>query len=274
MHLTFGLPRPATLLACCLPLVAGLWGNVQAATLLKGEGLVLDTPCLSKLHVTSSASLPGSVQLQQPLPAGITATVGQDHVILISQKGCTATTPLTSQLTVNTSPELPLTIDNAGRSAILVDDRTGTLFVRAGSAPVELGKAGELGLVSASGGPITIRTLAESARIRSEASAPVTIQDITAPAIALYLGGSAAFTAQAGHLQALEITSASTADAVVHATTDVGVFHILSSGNILVDKVSGTLATERDGSGKIVPDAAAPPPPNHATRVTVIPDKG
>ncbi|WP_406237686.1 hypothetical protein ACF3NX_10295 [Acetobacter orientalis] len=273
MRFEFCLPRPACLLAYGVLLVVAASGSVQAATTLKGEGLVINAPCLSTLHITANATQPSSVQIDQPLPAGISTSMGKDNVITLTQKNCTASSPLAPPLTLSTRPELPLTIENAGRSAVVVDDRTGTLFVQAGSAPVELGKSGELGLVSASTGPITIRTLADSARIRSEVAAPVTIKAITAPAIALYLGGKASFTAESGHLQALEITSASTQDALVHATTDVGVFHVQSSGNIIVDKVSGTLATERDGSGKIIPDAAAPPPPEHATRVTVIPEK-
>lgn len=248
-------------------------GSALAATTLKGQGLVINTPCLSALAVTSSTSLPGTVQIMQDLPAGVTVSTGKNGVITVSQQGCTATRTLGPKLVVATRPDLPLTIEDAGRTAIMLADRTGPVFMRTGSAPAEMGKAGELGLVSASSGPVTIRTLSDSARIRSEVAAPITIKAITAPAIALYLGGTATFTAESGHLQALEITSASTGNAVMHGTTDVGVFHTLSSGNILVDAVHGTLATERDGSGQIIANAAQPPAPDHATRVTAIPDK-
>lgn len=258
-------------MVCSAAMLLALSVPAHAATNLKGRALVITAPCLSKLHITTSDTLPEAVLIDQPLPRGISATVGQDGTITVSQNGCTATASLTSSLTITTRPDLPLIIAEAGRSAVLLDDRTGTVFIRAGSGPVEMGKAGELGLVSASTGPLTIRTLSDSARIRSEKAAPVTIRKITAPAIALYLGGSATFDGQAGHLQALEITSDSTGDAVMHGETDVGVFHIMSSGNIIVDKVGDTLATQRDGSGKIIPDAAAPPPPARSTHVTVIP---
>ncbi|KAA8392656.1 hypothetical protein FKW22_13370, partial [Acetobacter sp. DmW_125124] len=68
----------------------------------------------------------------------------------------------------------------------------------------------------------------------------------------IYLGGSASFTTQQGKLEALEITSNSTADAVFHGETSVAALHVENAGNILVDKATGTLATERDGKGKIV----------------------
>ncbi|WP_140329625.1 hypothetical protein [Acetobacter tropicalis] len=263
------------LLASCAALIGpflALYSSpAHAAVDLDGKGVSISTPCLSNLHVAASTAIHGAVQLPDTLPPGVTAKIGPDNVVYITQANCTAATPLASALTLTTRPSTPLTIDNAGRTAVLLDDRKSTVFIRAGSAPVEMGKAGELGLVSASTGPITIRTLSDSARIRSETAAPITIRAITAPALALYLGGSATLTAQSGHLQALEITSASTGDAVMHGDTDVGVFHVMSSGSIIVNKVSGTLATERDGSGKIIPDASAPPARTHADRVTAIP---
>lgn len=236
------------------------------ATSLTGKALTISTPCLNHLHITTSDSLSDAVQITQPLPAGIKADVNKDHVVVISQQTC----PLTGDLTITTQPSLPLTIENSGSTAITLDDRKGTVFVRAGSAPFTMGRAAELGLVSDSTGPITITTLSDSARIRSTVSAPVTIKTITAPAIALYLGGSATFTGESGKLQALEITSASTGDAVLKGETDVGMFHSLSSGNIVIDKVTGTLAIQRDGSGKVITDAATPRR-THSDRVSVIP---
>ncbi|GAA09738.1 hypothetical protein ATPR_2742 [Acetobacter tropicalis NBRC 101654] len=271
MHSAARLVHIVSRAALILPFLALATRPAHAAVELDGKGVSISTPCLTRLHVAASTDIHGAAQLPDVLPSGVTATVGKDNVIYITQTNCTAATPLASALTVTTRPTTPLTIDNADRTAVLLDDRKSTVFIRAGSAPVEMGKAGELGLVSTSTGPITIRILSDSARIRSETAAPVTIRAITAPALALYLGGSATFTAQSGHLQALEITSASTGNAVMHGTTDVGVFHVMSSGSIIVDKVGDTLATERDGSGKIIPDASAPPPRTHADRVTAIP---
>lgn len=261
------LPFSRALLAgLCLALPLCI-APARAAPPVKGPGLMVRTPCLQSLHIVSKAGQAEPVHLEPGFPADITRAIAPDGTITLAQKNCSRR----GSLTVSTRPDIPLTIEDAGSTNIVVEDRTGTVFIHAGSGTLALGRTGELGLVSQSSGPITISTLSDSARIRSEQSAPVTITRINAPALALYLGGSASFTAGSGQLQALEITSRSTGNAVFHGVTDVGLFHVEQSGAISVDKVTGALATERDGSGKIISDAAAPAPRTHADKVNVLP---
>nr|WP_025825318.1 hypothetical protein [Acetobacter persici] len=248
-------------------LLAGLTSRLDAATSLNTHALVVHTPCLQNLHLLSNSKQSEIARIEGTTPQDITLTPSVEGATTLTQHTCSHS----GTLTVSVRPDVSLTIDDAGTTNITLADRTGPTFIHAGSGTLNLGKTGELGLFSDSSGPITISTLAESARIRSEQSAPVTITTIAAPALALYLGGSASFTAGAGHLKALEITSASTKDAVFHGVTDVGMFHVQHSGGISVDKVTGALATERDGSGKIISDAAAPAPSVRADRANVLP---
>nr|WP_298798902.1 hypothetical protein [uncultured Acetobacter sp.] len=258
-------PQRTLLTAFCLALsVCG--GSAGAATSLKSRALVVHTPCLQSLHIVSNRNQSEVASIAGKMPQDITLATGADGVTTLSQNVCTQN----GSLTVSTRPDVALTIDDAGSTNITVEDRTGTVFVHAGSGAVALGKTGELGLFSASSGSINISTLAASARIRSEQSAPITIAHIAAPALALYLGGSASFNASSGQLKALEITSNSTGDAIFRGITDAGMFHVQQSGNISVDKVTGALATERDGSGKIISDAATPAPRNQTDRVNVM----
>ncbi|WP_086653981.1 hypothetical protein [Acetobacter malorum] len=254
-------PQRAMLAAFCF-LLSTAGGYAEAATTL-----LVHTPCLQNLHLVSNSKLAEAARIEGPIPPGVTLTTAANGETTLNQTTC----PRSGTLTVSVRPDISLTIDDAGTTNITVADRTGPTFIHAGSGTLMLGKTGELGLFSDSSGPITISTLAESARIRSEQSAPVTINTVAAPALALYLGGSASFTARGGQLKALEITSSSTGDAVFHGVTDVGMFHVEQSGGISVDKVTGPLATERDGSGKIISDAAAPPPLTRADRANVLP---
>lgn len=258
--------RRVALAAFCLFLSAS-GSFAEAAAGQQSRGLVVHTPCLQNLHLLSNRSQSEMARAEGALPKDVTLTTAADGVTTLRQQTC----PRSGTLTVSVRPDISLTIDDAGTTNITVADRTGPTFIHAGSGSLTLGKTGELGLFSDSSGPITISTLAESARIRSEQSAPVTIHTVAAPALALYLGGSASFTANTGQLKALEITSSSTGDAVFHGVTDVGMFHVEQSGGISVDKVTGPLATERDGSGKIISDAAAPPPLTRADRANVLP---
>ncbi|MFE8873041.1 hypothetical protein ACE4RV_07720 [Acetobacter persici] len=261
------LPLQRALLAAFTVLLAGAGHYAHAATHTEHPLLLIHTPCLQNLHLLSNGRQAEAAHIEGTLPREITLTTAENGTTTLTQHSCTRS----GTLTVSLWPEISLTIDDAGTTNITLEDRTGPTFIHAGSGTLTLGKTGELGLFSDSSGPISISTLAESARIRSEQSAPVTITTIAAPALALYLGGSASFTAGAGHLKALEITSASTKDAVFHGVTDVGMFHVQRSGGISVDKVTGALATERDGSGKIISDAAAPAPSVRADKANVLP---
>ncbi|GFE92827.1 hypothetical protein [Acetobacter persici] len=266
MFTRIALSQRAMLIAFAL-LLAGLTSRLDAATSLNTHALVVHTPCLQSLHLLSNSKQSEIAHIEGTTPQGITLAPSVEGTTTLTQHTCSHS----GTLTVSVRPDVSLTIDDAGTTNITLEDRTGPTFIHAGSGTLTLGKTGELGLFSDSSGPITISTLAESARIRSEQSAPVTITTIAAPALALYLGGSASFTAGAGHLKALEITSASTKDAVFHGVTDVGMFHVQRSGGISVDKVTGALATERDGSGKIISDAAAPAPSVRADKANVLP---
>ncbi|GAN67939.1 hypothetical protein AA0473_2032 [Acetobacter orleanensis NRIC 0473] len=265
----YSFSQRTTLAAFCCLLSGGLFsafsGGVRCAEAT--TTLVVHTPCLQSLHILSDHAQSEAARIDGKTPAAITLKTADNGATTLAQSRCTGA----DSLTVSVRPEISLTIDNAGTTNITMEDRTGPTFIHAGSGTLKLGKTGELGLFSDSSGPITISTLADSARIRSEQSAPITITSIAAPALALYLGGSASFTASSGHLKALEITSASTKDAVFHGVTDVGLFHVQQSGGISVDKVTGALATERDGSGKIISDAAAPPPRVRADKANVLP---
>lgn len=258
--------RRAALAAFCLFLAAS-GSFAKAASGQQNRGLLVHTPCLQSLHLVSNRLQSEMARAEGALPQDVTLITAPDGVTTLRQQTCTNS----GTLTISVRPDISLTIDDAGTTNITVADRTGPTFIHAGSGILTLGKTGELGLFSDSSGPITISTLAESARIRSEKSAPVTIHTVAAPALALYLGGSASFTANGGQLKALEITSSSTGDAVFHGVTEVGMFHVEQSGGISVDKVTGPLATERDGSGKIISDAAAPPPLTRADRANVLP---
>ncbi|WP_156478091.1 hypothetical protein [Acetobacter malorum] len=254
------LPRVVLAAVCFLLSMTG--GYAEAA-----PTLLVHTLCLQSLHLVSNGKLAEAAHVEDGAPLDISLTTAANGAVTLTQTTCTNS----GTLTVSVRPDISLTIDDAGMTNITVADRTGPTFIHAGSGTLTLGKTGELGLFSDSSGPITISTLAESARIRSEKSAPVTIHTVAAPALALYLGGSASFTANGGQLKALEITSSSTGDAVFHGVTEVGMFHVEQSGGISVDKVTGPLATERDGSGKIISDAAAPPPLTRADRANVLP---
>ena len=249
-----------------LALIFCVASPARAAQPLYGKNLIVSAPCLSALHITTSATLRSDAEPEHPVPAGVTITTDpKTSSIVIIQKECAA-----QPLTIKTRPELPLTLDNTGKTPVTLDDRSSTVFIKAGSAPLEMGRAGELGLI-ATGGPVTIRTLSASARIREEASATLTINEVAAPALALYLGDQSSFLAKAGHLQALEVTSASTKNAVFHITTEIGIFRTVSEGDIVVDRVSGTLATERGSSGRIMPNAAAPRGKQRADTANALP---
>ena len=133
-----------------------------------------------------------------------------------------------------------------------LDNRTGAVVGHAGAGLTQLGTAETLDLISEATGQITIPTLPESARLRSTGSANITVNKANGTALSVYLGGASAFMAHSGKLKALEITSASTQDAIFHGETEVAALHVENSGSIIVDKASGTLATERDGPGQIL----------------------
>lgn len=232
----------ALCLAIFLPSVACEAEKNQSPT------LNIAASCLNSLHIRAQKGVTRPEPENGQWPTGIQLTANPDGSLSVTGQSCGADT----NLTLTTSPNMPLVITSTGKASIQMDDRKSPVFLQAGSGAVTLGRAAELNVVSDSTGAITIPVLADSARLRSTLSAPFNIGKVQAPALAVYIGGSAAFTAQQGTLEALEITSNSTADAVFHGETSVAALHVENAGNILVDKATGTLATERDGKGKIV----------------------
>ncbi|GBR46915.1 hypothetical protein CSR02_13345 [Acetobacter pomorum] len=210
--------------------------------------LNIAAPCLNGLHIRAQKGITQPEPENGTWPAGIQLASNPDGSFSLTGQSCLADT----NVTLTTPPTMPLVIISTGPTSIQVDDRKSPVFLQAGSGAVTLGRTAELNVASDSTGTITIPVLADSARLRSTVSAPFNIGNVQAPALAVYLGGSASFTTQQGRLEALEITSNSTADAVFHGETSVAALHVENTGNILVDKATGTLATERDGKGKIV----------------------
>ena len=235
--------------------LVGLPAHVRAAT-QQGRQLDVDIACLDRLHIGVGHDLKDRIETTGPWPAGIQATTSADGTIHLTRPTC-PTKPET--LDITTPSAMALSIRNAGNASMTLDDRTGPAAVRVGNGPARLGRAEELDVLSEGTGAITIPLLDTSARIHSTGSADVTIEKADAKALALYLGGSSSFVMQTGHVQALEITSASTRDAVFHGESAITALHVLGKGSILVDRATGTLATERDGPGKILVNTSAQP---------------
>ncbi|ATI12938.1 MULTISPECIES: hypothetical protein [Acetobacter] len=234
--------------AMALCLAVFLPSTACGAEKTRTPALNIAAPCLNSLHIRAQKGVTQPEPANGQWPTGLQLATNSDGSLSLAGQNCQADT----NLTLTTPPNMPLVITSTGRTAIQVDDRKGPVFLQAGSGAVTLGRTAELNVTSDSTGAITIPVLADSARLRSTLSAPFMIGKVQAPALAIYLGGSASFTTQQGKLEALEITSNSTADAVFHGETSVAALHVENAGNILVDKATGTLATERDGKGKIV----------------------
>ncbi|MFT9417720.1 GIN domain-containing protein [Acetobacter sp.] len=251
MHHSLALPR-RTAVFCALALC--LSAGAQART-LPGQRVQVSAPCLSSLHVVTDSTLSDGVDIPGAWPTGLQSATAADGTITLTQTGCTSG----QNLELHTPSAMPLAIDSPQATRIVIDDRKGSMSIQSGSGGIELGLTGPIDLASDSSGPIRIDTLAGSARLRSTTSAPITIRQIKAPALAVYLAGTASLSAPAGTLKALDITNAGKGNASFGGTTDVAALHVLGSGNINVHKATGIVATERDGKGRIdinLPDAS------------------
>ncbi|MFH7811268.1 MULTISPECIES: hypothetical protein [Acetobacter] len=251
MHHSPALPR-RTAVFCALALC--LSAGAQARP-LPGQRVQVSAPCLSSLHVVTDSTLSDGVDIPGAWPTGLQSATAADGTITLTQTGCTSG----QNLALHTPSAMPLAIDSPQATRIVIDDRKGSMSIQSGSGGIELGLTGPIDLASDSSGPIRIDTLAGPARLRSTTSAPITIRQIKAPALAVYLAGTASLSAPAGTLKALDITNAGKGNASFGGTTDVAALHVLGSGNISVHKATGIVATERDGKGRIdinLPDAS------------------
>ena len=243
MQHSFAMPRFAFVLC-----TVGLCLTTAAhARTIPGQRVQVSAPCLDRLHIVTDRALSGAVAVQGTWPTGLQSTTAADGTITLAQAGC----PGGQSLELHTPSAMPLAIDSPQATRILIDDRTGPMSIQAGSGALDAGRTGAIDLATDSSGPIHIGTLAGSARLRSTTSAPITIDQTDAPALAVYLAGTAGLSAPSGTLKALDINNTGKGHASFGGTTGVAVLHVQGDGGISVHKATGTLATERDGKGRI-----------------------
>ncbi|MFT8675557.1 MAG: hypothetical protein ABF990_05925 [Acetobacter sp.] len=229
-------------------------------TRLSGQRVEISLVCPGTLDVSASKGLDDQVDVSGTWPRGVTHDTAPDGTLYITQRTCEGDTALA----VATPPDMPLAINSSGAASLHIGDRKGLLSLQAGPGPVRIGTVGGLDLATNSSGPVSIGAVTGSARVAATGSAPIEIGRIKADALMLSLAGSAGFVAHTGTLKALQITNASTHDAVFHGTTDTAALHVQAGGSIVVDKATGILATERDGPGRISVNEPADPPPEPA----------
>lgn len=214
----------------------------------KGKRLVIDISCLDRLYIRTRSSLEGSIKNITPWPKGLQISTDSKGTISLKRTTC----PDGGFLNIVTAPHMPIIVQNAGNASITIASHLeAPVAVRVGNGPALLGDAKELDVFSHASGPITIPLFTTSARIHATGSAVITIQRVQATALFLFLGGTSRFIAQTGQIKALEIVSKSSNDAVFHGKSGVTALYVLGKGNITVDTVNGSVATERDGPGKI-----------------------
>ncbi|WP_338332442.1 hypothetical protein [Acetobacter sp. LMG 32666] len=249
MRHSSALPRLTVVLCTlglCLPPAAH-------ARNIPGHRVQVSAPCLNSLHVVTDNALSGGVDVGGNWPTGLQSTTAEDGTITLTQTGC----PVGQNLELHTPSAMPLAIDSPQATRIVIDDRSGPMSIQSGSGAIDLGKTGPVDLASDSTGPISIGALAGSARLRSTVSAPITIHQANAPALAVYLAGTASLVAPSGTLKALDINNTGKGHASFGGTTGVAALHVQGEGGISVHKATGTIATERDGKGRI--DVNLPP---------------
>lgn len=217
------------------------------ARTIPGQRVQVSAPCLGSLHVVTDNTLSAAVDVQGAWPAGLQNTTAADGTITLSQAGC----PVGQSLELHTPSAMPLAINSPQATRILIDDRNGPMSIHAGSGALDTGRTGQIDLATESSGPIHIGKLAGSARLRSTTSAPILVDQADAPALAVYLAGTASLNVPTGTLKALDINNAGTGNAYFGGTTEVAALHVQGDGSISVRKATGTLATERDGKGRI-----------------------
>lgn len=214
----------------------------------KGKRLVINISCLDRLYIGTRYTLEGRIQNISPWPKGLQVSTDSKGTIHLERNTC----PDGGALNIVTASRMPIIITNAGNATMTIEPHLGApVAVHVGNGPALLGNAEELDVFSNASGPITIPLLTTSARIHSIGSAVITIQRVQATALSIFLGGSSRFMMKKGHIKALEIISESSGDAFFHGESGVTALHVLGKGSITVDRVSGSVATERDGPGKI-----------------------
>lgn len=220
---------------------------------VEGQRLEIGLACTAMLHIRTENGLKNAIRGQWP--ASTTIIHQPDGTTRLTLESCPqpdASGKTATGLDITTPPDMPLAVEAPQASEVVLDDRNGPVFLHTGPGLTQLGKAETLDLIADTAGTITIPNLPDSARIHATGSASITIDKAKGTALSVYLGGASTFLARSGRLKALEITSASTKDAIFHGETEVAALHVESSGSIIVDKASGTLATERDGPGHIL----------------------
>lgn len=237
-------PSPFALMLCA----AGLClASGALAREIPGQRVQVSAPCLNTLHVVTDKALSRSVDVQGNWPTGLQNTTAPDGTITLTQTNG----PCGQTLELHTPSSMPVAIDSPQGTRIVIDDRSGPLSIQSGAGAIDIGRTGPIDLASDSSGPITIGKLTGSARLRSTVSAPIVVHQANAPALAVYLAGTASLDVPTGTLKALDINNAGKGDASYGGTTEVAALHVQSEGNIRVRKATGTLATERDGKGRI-----------------------
>lgn len=272
LYRLFRLVSASGVFLAALPIACAASSPLSAtapSAIVAAQRLEIGLACPALLHVRTESGL--GKTMKGHWPDNTTIARQPDGTVRLSLKTCTAPeTGSTAPATVDvaTTPDMPLAIEAPQARGITLDDRTGPVFVQTGSGLTRIGTAKTLDLITDTAGQIDIPTLPDSARIRSTGTATITIGTARGTALSVYLGGASAFLARTGRLKALEITSTSIKDALFHGETEVAALHVESSGSIIVDKVSGTLASERDGPGRILvnqPQEQTATPPSRTT---------
>ena len=226
---------------------------------LDGKTLSIDLACVDRVEIQPKAGLAGKVVVE--------ATSGKDgelndlvfkggEIASVTRDGrsCTSTVRDRPKTTISIQVPAGMSIDikNGGSTNYVVGAVGASLHARlAGSGYLTAVSATDLDIRISGSSNVNVGQTSGPAKVRIAGSGNFRIGNTDMPTLKIDVRGSGKFTIDNGRIGTLAASVAGSGALKIMATVQDATLSTVGSGNIEVAKVTGTLSSNKAGSGTI-----------------------
>jgi hypothetical protein len=226
---------------------------------LDGKTLFVDLPCVDQVEIQPKAGLAGKVVVE--------ATSSKDgelkdfvfksgETASVTREGRTCASPGRDRpkttVSIQVPAGMPIDVRNGGATNYIVGAVGASLHARlAGSGYLTAVSAADLDIRIAGSNSVNIGQTNGPAKVKIAGSGDFRIGNTEMPSLKIDVRGSARVTIDNGHIGTLAAAVAGSGALKIMATVNDATLSTVGSGDIEVAKVTGTLSSNKTGSGTI-----------------------
>lgn len=226
--------------------------------------LQIDAPCLEHIEILNTKKTPKHLyQIESNNISSFDIGLMDARTVVIKQKSCRNADDLRKQhlqpdsLTLLIPTDVSIAINAPYKTNMHIEPHTGYLSLLSQNGDVVIDECRQLNLATGGYGHISVKKLLGEATLSGSGEAKTTIDFINSPALSANLNQKSSLFVNKGHLKAIAIETASSSDIHYDGNVNFAWVHLLGAGNVFVNQISGAVAAQRDGYGKL--DVLRPP---------------